>query len=212
MAQRELEKSISVDELKQEFGLKRKPSSSLFKAIDEEKRIYPGYFTNVIRMENGKRIIEPMRYRVRPNGSKEEIPSKFNVFNARIDALEKRKTWSPLFMRNHGIFVFSKFFEWVEKDGKKQLINFYPRNKEMMWAPCLWDSWQSKNGKFSFKSFAIITNEPAPEVESMGHDRCPIFLDEQFFDDWLSPEKENIGEIYEILNQTEMVTYQYSWA
>lgn len=162
-------------------------------------------------MESGKRIIEPMRYRVRPHGSKEEIPSKFNVFNARIDALEKRKTWSPLFMRNHGIFVFSKFYEWVDHKEEKKLINFFPRNKEMMWAPCLWDSWRSANGMFEFKSFAIITNDPAPEVERMGHDRCPIYLNEEYFNDWLQPEKEDKKEIYEMLGQTEIVTYQYNW-
>jgi putative SOS response-associated peptidase YedK len=72
------------------------------KAPSDDGRVFSKYFANVIVSENEQRLIKPMRYRVRPNGSKEEVPTKYNVFNARLDSLEIRQTWIPLFMHNHG--------------------------------------------------------------------------------------------------------------
>lgn len=195
------------------FDLQDQVRLNGFKIPNEDGRVFPNYFAPVIVLENGKRMIRPMRYRVRPSNSQNEIPSKYNVFNARIDSLEKRKTWQPIFMKNHGLFPFLKFFEWVKDENKKKkLINFSPDNYEIMWAPCLWDSWQSKDGKVSFKSFALLTDDPPPEIEEKGHDRCPIFLKENLIDSWLSPKNFSKEEMYNILKQIEVVHYDHAWA
>ena len=71
--------------IKETLGMKRKPTSPFFKEAGNNSRIYPGYSAPVIVWENGTRQIRPMRYRVRPHGSAEEIPARFNVFNAGLD-------------------------------------------------------------------------------------------------------------------------------
>ena len=192
-----LQKEMNSSEFDSLLGLKHssKKRSMPFKIPGEDGKVFSNYFTNVIVDEGDQRLIKPMRYRVRPNGSKEEIPSKYNVFNARIDSLESRNTWSNLFMKNHGLVALSGFYEWVTgKDGKAKLIYFHPEAREFMWAPCLWDEWISKDGKIQFKSFAIITDEPRSEVQAMGHDRSPIFLDQNQISSWLNPKDKN--EIY----------------
>ena len=73
---KQFENSHSKEDIKAQLGLKRKPSSNVFKEADDKGRIYPGYFAPVIVHGEGKRIIKPMRYRVRPANSAEEIPSK----------------------------------------------------------------------------------------------------------------------------------------
>lgn len=206
-AMQDYERTLAGDDLKRILGLKRKPQSEVFKIPAEDGRIYPGHFAPVITMEDNKRVIRPMRYRVRPAGSSEEIPSKFNVFNARLDSLEKRQTWKPLFMHQHGLFPFLNFFEWVEDQGEKKLINFKPHNKEIMWAPCLWDFYQSPDKNISFHSFALITDEPPKEVAEKGHDRCPIFLQEDLIDEWLTPKGKSRNDVYHILNNKEDVYY-----
>lgn len=212
----------------------KKPT--VFRMPGDDNRIFPGYFANVIVMEDGERVFKPMRYRVRPQGSKEEIPDKFGVYNARIDSLETKKTWQPLFMRKHGLVPFTNFYEWVldpeEKNdlglfnlldeeekkvlgenqkAKKRLISFYPESRDIMWAPCLWDEWTSLEGEVSFKSFAIITDNPPKEIELMGHDRCPIFLKSDYIDEWMTPDSSSKSEIYKILKQREKVKYSFYW-
>ncbi|MFG1492511.1 SOS response-associated peptidase family protein [Halobacteriovorax sp. GFR7] len=208
----EFEASIDPLELKKILGLKRKPSSDVFKTADSEGRIFPNYFTNIITQEGKERTISPMRYRIRPRGSQEEIPTKFNVFNARLDSLEKRQTWAPLFMKNHGVVAFDAFYEWVEKDGKKTLIKFHPEDGKLILAPCLWDEWTSNDKQISFKSFAIITTDPPKEIEVMGHDRCPIFLKEENLSDWLNPKTLRPQDAYEILTHPYQERYDYEWA
>ena len=186
------------------------------KVSSDDGRVFSNYFASVIVEESGERLIKPMRYRVRPHGSREEIPTKFNVFNARIDALETRKTWAPLFMRTHGIIPFTHFYEWVSDpenpNGKPKLISFYPQDRELMWAPVLYDQWISKDGSMQFKSFAIITDGPPPEIERMGHDRCPIFLNKEKIDVWLNPKGMSKQAMYEVLSTREDVHYSYLWA
>jgi putative SOS response-associated peptidase YedK len=213
---------------------KKRPTP--FRMPSDDNRVFPGYFANVIVAEAGKRVFKPMRYRVRPQGSAEEIPDKFGVYNARIDSLTTKKTWQPLFMRKHGLVPFTNFYEWVldpeekndlalfnfleeeerrelgeNQNAKKRLISFYPDNREIMWAPCLWDEWQSESGEISFMSFAIITDDPPKEVEIMGHDRCPIFLKENCIDEWLSPQLSNENKMYELLKEREEVKFSYKW-
>ena len=63
-----------------------------------------------------------MRYRLRPNGSREEVPNKYNVFNARLDSLQSMKTWKNIFTENHGALCMKGFYEWVEDENKKKKL------------------------------------------------------------------------------------------
>lgn len=197
-----------------QLGLKPHPQKKIlpFKVPADDNRLFSNYFTNIIVQDGDERVMKPMRYRVRPRDSREEVPAKYNVFNARIDSLESRQTWIPLFMRNHGVVPFVRFFEWVRgPDGRPKLIAFKAEDREIMWAPCLWDEWVSKDGSIAFKSFAIITDGPPPEIERMGHDRCPIFLLQDQIENWLSPEGHSKKAMYEVLTKKEKVHFQHDW-
>ncbi len=209
----QLQNEMEPELWRQELGLKNKSkSNSLFKLPTDDERVFSNYFAPIIVCENGKREIIPMRYRVRPEGSKEEVPAKYNVFNARLDSLETRQTWQNLFMRRHGIVPMKKFFEWVEGPEKRpKLISFYPDNSDLLWAPCLYDEWISKTGKIHFKSFAIITDGPPKEIEEMGHDRCPIFLKKDLIDEWLNPVGKKKKDFYQLLSQKEETFYKHQW-
>lgn len=210
---------------------------NFFRLPDVDNRVFPGYFADVIVEEDGERIIRPMRYRIRPNGTREEVPDKFGVYNARLDSLTSKKTWQPLFMRRHGLVPFTNFYEWVldpneksdlglfnfleeddkqrvgdNQNAKKRLISFYPSGREIMWAPCLWDEWISPDGQISFCSFAIITTDPPREVSRMGHDRCPIFLKQEYIREWLNPHSSSVEEIFGILGEAELCQFEYKWA
>tara|TARA_A100001015_G_scaffold307426_1_gene403310 strand:+ start:3762 stop:4499 length:738 start_codon:yes stop_codon:yes gene_type:complete len=199
------------EKIKEIFNQKRK-SKQFVNIPGKDNRVFPNYFAPVIISVNGQRLIRPMRYRIRPKNSLEEIPSKYNVFNARLDSLEKRKTWNTIFGITHGIFPFKSFFEWVEDNGKKRLIKFTPNNHKLMWAPCLYDTWSSVDGQISIESFAIITNEPPKEVHEAGHDRCPIFLKEENIESWLAPANTSKDKLYEILGEKCQTYFNNEWA
>lgn len=212
-ALQKFESHASAQKMKEILGLKRKPKSPFFKEADKDDRIYPGYFAPVIIREKGKRVIKAMRYRIRPAASTHELPSKYNVFNARMDALEKRHTWKKLFMKNHALFPFILFYEWVtDKTGRKILLRFNPGDRDLMWAPALYDTWSSKDGTVNFDSFALITDDPPTEIAQQGHDRCPIFLREDLIDTWLTPAHTSKTDMYTLLKHTEPIHYTHALA
>lgn len=162
-----------------------------FKRMEQDGKVFPGSFSPIVIEQNQEILVVPMRYRVRPAGSLDEVPSKYNVFNARRDSLLKRKTWSSLIGHNHGIFVMNKFYEWVEdENSKKKLVGFHPTKDDLMYVPCLYDKWIDNMSGQYFYSFAVITDEPPKEVEEAGHDRCPIHLPKESIKDWLHTSEE----------------------
>ncbi|MEC8012430.1 MAG: SOS response-associated peptidase family protein [Pseudomonadota bacterium] len=195
------------EKIKKSLNLKRK-NKNHFKVPAEDFRVFPNFYAPVVTQENNQRVYQPMRYRLRPQSSAEEVPSQYNLFNARLDSLETRQSWIPLFGRQHGILPFRAFYEWVERNGRKQLIRITEHNSDrLLYAPCLYDIWQSPDREFVIRSFAIITTAPTPEVLEMGHDRSPIILEEDAIDDWLTPDQFNKEELYCILNQRRPVTF-----
>lgn len=175
----------------------------------EEGRIYPHYWTPVITNFKGYRIIQPMRYRVRPHDSEKEVPSKYNLFNARFDSLTTRQTWKPLLGHKQCLVPMSAFYEWVVHEGEKKQIQFFPESGELRAAAGLYDEWVSPDGKKFIKSFAIITNDPPPEVEEMGHDRCPIFLNTDQYDSWL--QSSSAEESLSLLKNTGQLHYEHKF-
>jgi len=174
---------------KDEFEILMHPPSMESKPPKYTPRLYPGYFGPVVFTEEEVKQLAPMRYRLRPAGSKDEVPSKYNMFNARLDALEVRPSWQRLLGRKQGVVVLERFYEWVEDQttGRKKVISFFPKNSPELYVPVLWDEWT--DGQISLKSFALITDVPPPEVLTAGHDRCPISLSLEGAHRWLSCQK-----------------------
>jgi len=175
----------------------------------ETYRIYPYYFAPVIIETNGVRELLPMRYRLLPRTAV-EVPGQYNVFNARRDSLQSARTWKPLFGSKHAIFPFERFYEWVERDGRKVELTFSPDGFEEMWAASLYEETKTRNGLI--RSFAMVTDEPPPEVAAAGHDRCPVFLSESLLDDWLRPNGKPLLDLDALLDHKQSTYFSNALA
>ena len=189
----------------------------------EDQRIFSKVWAPIICDVRGQREIRPMRYQLLPhfcesdkymrtdekNGKQVEIK---NTFNARLDSLTSARAWQKPFMRFHAMLPVKKFYEWVPRNGHKALIEFYPENEDYMLVPCIYDNWYSADKSEIIQSFAIITDDPRPEIEQMGHDRTPISLNEQRLDNWLKPANSEMSDIMEILKSPSHAHYAHKWA
>ncbi|MCB1561313.1 MAG: hypothetical protein KDI75_09500, partial [Xanthomonadales bacterium] len=61
-------------------------------------------------------------------------------------------------------------------------------------------------------SFAMITDEPPPEVAAAGHDRCIINIKPDHIDAWLNPDPANLDAIYAILDDKAKPYYEHRLA
>lgn len=61
-------------------------------------------------------------------------------------------------------------------------------------------------------SFAAITDDPPPEVEEAGHDRCIIRIKPENIEAWLNPEASSLDVMYNILDDKDRPYYEHELA
>ena len=176
-----------------------------------DSRIYPGYYVPVLILENGKKIVRPMRYQCRIAGSAENFDQRFpGTYNARIDNLDG--FWRNQFGHTHGVAIVTAFYEHVvSANGERAILEFKPQDERNMYVACLWSHW-SAPGKQDLYSFAFITDEPPAEVLAAGHDRCIIPLKRENVDAWLDPDPQDLDTLYDILEDRERPFYVHRTA
>lgn len=187
-----------------------------------DSRIFPGHYAPVMVMEDGQRVIKPMRYQCGIAGKPTNYDIKFpGTYNARRDNLEG--FWKPLFGHSHGILVVNAFYENVSRakmegrelaPGEKDenvVLQFNPNPAHDMLIACLWSRW-SAPGEPDLLSFAAITDEPPAEVAAAGHDRCIIPIKPENVNAWLNPDASDLAALYAILDDRDRPYYEHRLA
>ena len=100
-----------------------------------DSRIYPGYYAPVIVMEDGKRVIKPMRYQCRPEGKPAFYDTQYpGTYNARRNNLEG--FWKKQFGYTHGLIVVNAFYEHVTRKvgdaSENVILEFKPQPTQDM--------------------------------------------------------------------------------
>ncbi|WP_345817841.1 SOS response-associated peptidase family protein (plasmid) [Paraburkholderia sp. PREW-6R] len=187
-----------------------------------DSRIFPGHYAPVVVIEDGRRVVKPMRYQCRIAGKPASYDVKYpGTYNARRDNLEG--FWKPCFGYTHGVMLVDVFYENVSKakfEGtllethdrdENVVLEFRPSNGELMHVACLWSRWTAP-GQSDLLSFAAVTDEPPPEVAAAGHDRCIIPIKPENIDAWLNPDPRNLAAMYAILDDRDRPYYEHRLA
>ncbi len=64
----------------------------------------------------------------------------------------------------------------------------------------------------SLLSFAAIIDEPPPEIEAAGHDRCITPIKPENVEAWLKPDGSNLEALYAILDDRDRPYYEHRLA
>lgn len=188
----------------------------------KDARIFPGWYAPVMVVEDGQRVVKPMRYQCRPAGKPAFYDTKYpGTYNARRDNLEG--FWRGQFGVTHGVMVVNRFYENVSRhamEGRELapgeseenvVLEFRPDPEHDMLIACLWSRW-SGAGEPDLLSFAAITDEPPAEVRAAGHDRCIIAIKPEHVDAWLNPDPARLSDLYRILDDKDRPYYEHRLA
>lgn len=213
-------KRIATDKI--EWALGKLADLKRTDLTGEDSRIFPGWYAPVMVMEDGNRVVKPMRYQCRPAGKPAQYDFQYpGTYNARRDNLEG--FWKGLFGYTHGIALVSAFYENVSRHamehrelapGEKEenvILEFHPEPAQTMLVACLWSHWTAP-GQPDLLSFAAITDEPPPEVAAAGHDRCIIPIKPENIDAWLNPDPKDLAGLYAVLQDRERPYYEHRLA
>lgn len=179
----------------------------------KDNRIFPDWYAPVLFVENGRKVVRPMRYHCRPCGmdpstDRTKTGQVSGKYNARRDNLAK--FWRRQFGHTHALMLAETFYENVDdgKGGSKE-IHFRPRTGETMYVACLYSHWVDPEGKEpDLWSFAAITDEPEPEIALVGHDRTIVNIKPEYVDAWLNPDPNNLDALFAIFDDKRHPYYE----
>lgn len=152
-----------------------------------ERRVLP-YTPSLVLLKNeDEMILKEMSFSLVPSWAKTKKVS-FATHNARIETINEKDTWKIPFKTRRCIVPLNSFIEPIyENEFAGNMVKFSQASGDVIFASGLWDQWIDKQTGELFESFSIITREPLQYIAKIGHDRSPVFLENNYFNDWLNP-------------------------
>ena len=171
-----------------------------FDAVTEGERVLePSYNvapTNdvyAVLNDGGVRRLETLHWGLVPFWAKD--PSVGNrMINARAETLADKPAYRTAFRKRRCIIPADGFYEWQKIPGQKhkQPMYMHRADGEPMAFAGLWEVWRPKDRPGEeLHSCTIITGLPNEKVAPV-HDRMPVILPPSAWEQWLSPEVDDV--------------------
>jgi putative SOS response-associated peptidase YedK len=123
------------------------------------------------------------------------------MINARVETLSSKPAFKAALKHRRCLIPANGFFEWSGKAGSKQPYFICPPSGEPLAFAGLFETWEDKEAPPEtgpYKSCTIITMEASDSVKDI-HNRMPLILKPEAFDEWLDPDKKEPAKIEELL-------------
>jgi putative SOS response-associated peptidase YedK len=139
------------------------------------------------------RRLEPARWSLTPPWSK-ELKTKFPTFNARSEGITDKATWKSPVKTHRALVPASGYYEWQTDPDTKEKTPFYIHgaDDELLLFAGLYSWWKDSSkpegdpGEWTLTA-TILTSAAVDELLGI-HDRNPVPLPKEWWDDWLNPE------------------------
>ncbi|MBK8576378.1 MAG: SOS response-associated peptidase family protein [Elusimicrobia bacterium] len=187
--------------------------------IPARSRVVPRRPAPVVVRQASERIFKEMIFGLVPAWS--PTPTvKFATHNARLMSADKKTgrnvliyekpTWREAFRLRHCLVPMTGFIEPIyQGELAGNMVVFRPNEQNVFAAAGIWEEWTSKTTGEAVSTFTVLTDDPVPDVERLGHDRTPVFLSEEDFDHWLLAES---AQPQEMLNSLRSRHAKWRWS
>lgn len=182
------------EQIKSEFKVGNK-NSVLF---EPRFNIVPAQMIDVVFATETERILTQLKWGLVPSWSK-EAPTSKGLINARAETITEKPSFREAFKSRRCIIPASGFYEWQkEGTGAKQPFYFYLKEKEVFGFAGLWEEWLDNQTGELLETCTIITTE-ANDVLKPVHDRMPVILKSENYDEWLDATVKDTIRLQELL-------------
>lgn len=143
----------------------------------------------VVRLgEDGRRHLAMLRWGLVPHWAADlSIGSK--MINARGESVAEKPAFRDSFRHRRCLVVADGFYEWRTEDGRKQPYAIRRPDRGLFAMAGLWARWSKAEGA-PVESCTIVTTSANHRLSAL-HERMPVVLDAEAYEDWLagSPEE-----------------------
>ncbi len=146
----------------------------------------------------GEKKVSMYKWGLIPSWSKDPAIGD-RMINARAESLAEKPSFRNAFRRRRCLILADGFYEWKQTPGMKSKQPMYIRLKEnrpFAFAG-LWELWNSPDGS-EIRSCTIITTQPNALLEPI-HNRMPVILPPDAYQQWISPEDRQPAQLNELL-------------
>jgi putative SOS response-associated peptidase YedK len=119
------------------------------------------------------------------------------MINARSETAATKPAFRDALKFRRCLIPADGFYEWQKTGKAKQPYCFEVKDGELFAFAGIWDGWKDANGNW-IRTCSILTTTPNA-VTSPVHDRMPVILDPDSYDEWLDPGMRDVAEASELL-------------
>lgn len=142
--------------------------------------IAPSQMNPVIRLIDGERQAQPLRWGLVPPWAK-DVKVGFKMINARSE--EIAKSYKAPLKKRRCLVLTDGWYEWCDK----QPYHFrFPDNEPFVFAG-VWERWTNPDDRSMVESYSIFTTSSIGAASGY-HDRMPVIIPQNAYDAWLDPE------------------------
>jgi putative SOS response-associated peptidase YedK len=166
--------------------------------LRERFNIAPSQIIPVVRQNEQERELSDLKWGLVPSWAK-DVSIGNRMINARGESLTEKPSFRNAFRSRRCLIPASGFYEWKrEADKGKQPFYFYLKDKTVFGFAGLWEEWTDTETGELLESCTIITTE-ANEVLAPVHDRMPVILKSENYEEWLDPKNADTDDLQRLL-------------
>lgn len=186
--------------------------------LDEVPQITPRYNlaptqlipTVLVTDEEQKRQFKMLQWGLIPGWAKDPKMGA-RMINAKAETVSEKPAFRSAFKKRRCLVLADGFYEWHEQNGEKQPFYFRLKQSQPFAFAGLWEHWKDAEGEV-IESCTIITTE-ANDIVRPIHDRMPVILAPDYYEQWLDPKvqkPELLQPLLQPYHPEEMTAYAVS--
>lgn len=201
--------SSPADQIARYFDVDRTSEEAL--AHEPDHNTAPTTDVLVVVEEDGARSLDCYRWGLVP-GWADDLKVGNRMINARAESLAEKPAYRRAFARRRCLVPIDGFYEWqkVASSGTKRKQPWYVHRPdgEPYAVAGLWEQWRGAlpgagddgggGEEVTVRSMVIVTGEPNDAMARI-HDRMPVILPPESWDEWLSPEQQDVAKLQRLL-------------
>lgn len=121
------------------------------------------------------------------------VKSAHKPINARVETVSKLPYFRLALKSRRCLIPANGFYEWRAEGKIKQPFLFHQRDDALLFFAGLWEYWVSPEGEVI--ETAVILTTTAHEMVKPFHDRMPIILRPNSYQEWIDPTNANLDSL-----------------
>ncbi|MFV1965068.1 MAG: SOS response-associated peptidase [Pirellulaceae bacterium] len=178
----------------EQFGLDGSPQLKL------RFNIAPTQLVAAIRVLPGesKRHVAMLRWGLVPSWAKDPAMGH-RMINARAETAAEKPSFRSAFRRRRCLVLADGYYEWKKVGSRKQPYYFRLSEGRAFAFAGLWEVWrEGEASDDALETCTIMTTEPN-ELGRPIHDRMPVIIDPENYDEWMDPRMQDRERIEPLL-------------